>query len=400
MSGADVAIATYLLGTKVAGQANVVAVRSWVDESVPMALRDASERLRRAESVSLALHIEAEAASLYWSALAPVAITFVKNDLPRVPEHWRTFAQRGSPLTNSPRRAVNPANATLNYLYALLEAQTILALSAAGLDPGMGCFHVDVPGRASFALDVMEAVRPVVDAIALDLFASRLFTFRDAVEMRDGSCRIAPALAVTLARLTPKLYGAVAPIVEHVVALLLAAPAVTSSQRVFGLAPTHLTQTRRRVARPATVRRSNAEPLEPRRCRDCGARLLASHRQRLCPACSERSRPAMIDGFVSAGLSALARRRLAGDDPAHGGAAAKARGDANAEHQRAARAFVDDGSLDAIDFARDIMPRLQGMSLREIAEACGLSQAFCSRIRAGHVVPHRRHWLALKDFSE
>jgi hypothetical protein len=52
---------------------------------------------------------------------------FPKNDLRRVPDHWRTFGTRISPLTGSPRLAVNPPNAMLNYLYALLESETRLA---------------------------------------------------------------------------------------------------------------------------------------------------------------------------------------------------------------------------------------------------------------------------------
>ena len=39
-----------------------------------------------------------------------------ESDLPRVPEHWRSFGTRASPLTGSPRRAVNAANSALNYL--------------------------------------------------------------------------------------------------------------------------------------------------------------------------------------------------------------------------------------------------------------------------------------------
>jgi hypothetical protein len=42
--------------------------------------------------------------------------------------------QRISPLTASPRLAVNPPNAMLNYLYAVLESESRLALAALGLD--------------------------------------------------------------------------------------------------------------------------------------------------------------------------------------------------------------------------------------------------------------------------
>jgi len=398
VSGADLDVTRYLLGTKVERQADVLRSLPHVDVSVPAALGAIAERVQRSERISVALEAEADAAAIYWATLGPVSLSFVTRDLARIPEHWRTIAQRGSLLTGSPRRATNPANATLNYLYALLEAQTTLALEAAGLDAGLGCFHVDVAGRPSFALDVMEAARPLVDTLALGLFASRRFVFADIVEQRDGSCRLAPSLAVTLAKLTPRLFAFIAPIVEHIIRIFEAARSATNSARITASAPTLLTQARRRIARPTTLRRSNAGPLEARRCRDCGTpldRTRASHRQRLCTSCSSRGRPTILTEFAHAGQRTLAERRAEGVDPAHGGAAAKARGASNAAHQRAVAAFVDDGSLDGLDFARDVAPGLAALPLRTIAEATGLSQAYCSKMRAGRCIPHRRHWQAL-----
>jgi hypothetical protein len=43
----------------------------------------------------------------------------------------------------------------------------------------------------------------------------------------------------------------------------------------------------------------------------------------------------------------------------------------------------------------EVLPKLDGFSLKEIAAATGLSLAACSRIRAGAKVPHPRHWGAL-----
>ena len=91
-----------------------------------------------------------------------------KADLPRVPAHWRTFNTRKSLLSGSQRLAANPANAILNYLYAVLESETRLAVAALGLDPGLGFWHVDTPARDSLACDLMEPVRPRVDAFLLD----------------------------------------------------------------------------------------------------------------------------------------------------------------------------------------------------------------------------------------
>ena len=97
---------------------------------------------------------ESLAAKAYWSAWRNVPIAFPSKDLSRVPEHWRVFGTRESPLTASPRLAVNPPNAMLNYLYALLESEARLAAAALGLDPGLGVMHFDSPSRDSLASDL------------------------------------------------------------------------------------------------------------------------------------------------------------------------------------------------------------------------------------------------------
>lgn len=51
-------------------------------------------------------------------------------------------------------------------------------------------------------------------------------------------------------------------------------------------------------------------------------------------------------------------------------------------------------------FEREIVPRLDAFSLKEIGKATGLSLAACSRIRAGAKVPHPRHWEALLTLIE
>jgi hypothetical protein len=70
--------------------------------------------------------IESLAASVYWSLWRNLAINFPRKDQSRVPDHWRVFGARISPLTGSPRVAVNPANAALNYLYCVLESESTL----------------------------------------------------------------------------------------------------------------------------------------------------------------------------------------------------------------------------------------------------------------------------------
>ena len=56
----------------------------------------------------------------------------------------------------------------------------------------------------------------------------------------------------------------------------------------------------------------------------------------------------------------------------------------------------DDGLLDGVDFRRDILPKLQKMPVRVIAEAMGASLSHGSKVRGGKLMPHRRHWKVLQ----
>jgi hypothetical protein len=44
------------------------------------------------------------------------------------------------------------------------------------------------------------------------------------------------------------------------------------------------------------------------------------------------------------------------------------------------------------DHFADCLPGLQAVSLGAMAEATGLSEGYCSFIRRGLRMPHRRHW--------
>ncbi|MDR7397478.1 MAG: CRISPR-associated endonuclease Cas1, partial [Armatimonadota bacterium] len=64
-----------------------------------------------------------------------------------------------------------------------------------GLDPGLGVLHADQPARASMALDLMEPVRPAVDAFVLDLLRERTWSTRDFQEVERGQVRVLLPLA-------------------------------------------------------------------------------------------------------------------------------------------------------------------------------------------------------------
>jgi CRISPR-associated endonuclease Cas1 len=172
-TGAALHITRELIGQKLDGQERV-ARKNLLDSRTADAIAAFRGAVESAETVDAMRHLESQGAAAYWAAWRDLPIMFPKADLPRVPAHWRTFDTRKSPLSGSQRLAANPANAILNYLYAVLESETRLAVAVLGLDPGLGFWHVDTPARDSLACDLMEPVRPKVDAFLLDLKCPRL----------------------------------------------------------------------------------------------------------------------------------------------------------------------------------------------------------------------------------
>jgi len=73
-------------------------------------------------------------------------------------------------LGRSRRPPLDSVNAMLSFAYTLLAHDYSAALESVGLDPYVGFLHVDRPGRASLALDLMEELRAVLaDRLVLTL---------------------------------------------------------------------------------------------------------------------------------------------------------------------------------------------------------------------------------------
>ncbi len=401
-NGAGVAIARDLIRHKLEGQKRVLERLPEGPEAAGV-IGGALEALSEATSVEELRSAEAAAAAAYWGAWAGVPVRFVRKDAERVPGHWRSFGARTSPLTGSPRNAASPANALLNYLYAVLETEARIAALAVGLDPGLGILHADLRARDSLVHDLMEPVRPDVDAFVLELLRDRVFAAREFHETRTGTCRLAPPLPQLLAETAPRWAKAIGPVTEQVARALFVDNA-RRTQRKRHPVPTPLTGSNRRSGRDADGERSKADrPTSitalPRACLECGA-LLTNRQRSYCNECFPGRKQAAIGAFSNAGPDALASLRNAGADPAHGGDAARKRGETNARHARDAAAWKQQaGPSDTETFVRDILPRLQGVPLSRMAEATGLSLRWCSLIRRGIRVPHPRHWGPLKQLS-
>lgn len=159
---------------------------------------------RRADSLSRVRTLESIGAKHYWQSFRDLPVAFNKPDTGKVPDHWQTWGSRYSPLSGfSPRLAITPAHAIVNYVFAVLEAEAVIACHKMGLDPTLGILHNDWQQRPSLALDIMEPVRPSVDRWVFEFLANTPLEKRLLWERPDGNCRLMAELCATLAQTAP-----------------------------------------------------------------------------------------------------------------------------------------------------------------------------------------------------
>jgi CRISPR-associated endonuclease Cas1 len=380
-SGTALRIARELIGKKLIGQETVVRDKL-LDSETAKKISRLRAMVDSTEEISSIRLIESQAALAYWTAWRNLPIFFPENVLARVPEHWRTFGSRHSPLTGSPRLAANPPNAMLNYLYALLESEARLAVAALGLDPGLGVLHVDTPARDSLACDVMEPVRPLIDSYLLDWITREPLSREWFFEQRDGNCRLMAPFAIRLSETAPVWNRAVAPFAEWV------ARAFWSRTRSKQLPPTRLTQQAKREAkgqfhdlpvksapRPQHVCAMCGKPIEPRYeyCRDC-----------LVPLSAESLKQAAHAGRIAAQSDEAQRRRA----------------ETHRRHVLAQSAWSPSSQpawLTDKLYAEQIQAKLGNLTNKMIAEALGVSMPYAADVRRGKRQPHPRHWQNLAE---
>jgi len=264
----------------------------------------------------------------------------------------------------------------------------------------MGVLHADQPARDSLALDLMEPVRPEVDAYVLELLQGQTFRAADFFETRQGVCRLMPPLTHMLCETATHWTRRVAPIAEWVAGQFASAP----GSRVRHL-PTPLTQTQRSAGRAATRQQPRREPKSPKpaliaACRICGE-VLPSLGRSYCDDCLPTANAESLSKFQEAGPAALAKMMAEGRDTSHGGAAAYKRAANLARRQQEAAEWERTRGLpDPKEFAKKILQGIQGVPIHRMVKATGLSLRYCSLIRRGLRVPHPMHWERLKAIGK
>jgi CRISPR-associated endonuclease Cas1 len=384
-SGAALEIARSLVQQKLVQQERII--RERFDDS-PLAdlIGQARSAQANARSIDEVRHYEAVAAKFYWSAWRSLPVNFPKNDLCRVPDHWRTFGTRQSPLTGSPRRAANPANTILNFLYTLLQSECRLALAALGLDPGIGVLHADTPNRDSLACDLMETARPLVDIYVHDWIKHQLLRRDWFFEDRDGNCRLMGTFVKRLSETSQMWQRAIAPHAEWIARTLWKKRTRSHDAKLLA---TRLTQANRRTAQggnPRVSLVSGPKPLQV--CPICGERLKRDANR--CSQCSkEVSRRNLLE--------AAKIGRVAAQSPDAAAHRANTQKKQHAIRKEWALSEKPE-TLTEKAYREKIIPCLNEMPVKAIASALAVSLPYAADIRTGKRIPHLRHWQRLADF--
>lgn len=184
---ASLAIAANMVAAKIANSRTVLmrAARDHgtTDPARATALLHASDKMGhrlgtipRATSLDQLRGIEGECASFYFAAFPHLLV----NHDPAITIEGR-----------SRRPPLDPVNALLSFLYAMLRHDCRSALESCGLDAQCGFLHRDRPGRPSLALDLMEEFRAYfADRLALSLFNRKQLQWKHFESLENGAVNL------------------------------------------------------------------------------------------------------------------------------------------------------------------------------------------------------------------
>ncbi|MBC7230273.1 MAG: CRISPR-associated endonuclease Cas1 [Actinobacteria bacterium] len=135
----------------------------------------------RANSMEELLGIEGNAAHIYFAVL------------PRLIKPRGTDELEFNFEGRNRRPPLDPVNAMLSFLYAILVKEITVTAYAVGLDPYLGLMHRPRHGKPALALDLMEEMRPIiVDSVVLTMINNGEAAGKDfikgmgSVHMSDG----------------------------------------------------------------------------------------------------------------------------------------------------------------------------------------------------------------------
>ena len=285
---------------------------------------------------------------------------------------------------------VNPPNAALNYLYAMLEAEARLAAAELGMDPGLGVLHKDRPNRDGLACDLMEAVRPLVDAYLFDWLSRGPLCREWFFEQGNGNCRLMGEFAARLSETAPIWRKAIGPIAERAANMFWRSRVKRSVRQIAS----RLTQTRRSQGRSAYRRadsvQASPKPTPDNRCSICGGQIRKG--ARCCSGC------APLVG--RANLLQTAKLGRAASHTSISEARRSATRMKQAEAQRKWNPIDLPEWLDEEYYRSKVLPALARLTITKIQVAMDVTFPYAAMVRKGIRIPHPRHWLALSKLAQ
>jgi CRISPR-associated endonuclease Cas1 len=374
-NGSALAISKELISAKLRGQENLIREK-FQNSEVADIIAGFQMRLPNAGNLDAVRLLEGHAAVGYWSAWHDVPILWPKSDAGKIPAHWCRFGNRASPLSGGPRLAINPANALLNYAFALVESETRLALVALGLDPGIGFLHPARAYRDSLALDVMEPIRPDVERWLYQWLTSETLRRSDFHETGTGNCRLMSSLCSMLSETAPTWAKLVAPWAEFV------AQALSSGIHGKRVISTRLTQRNKRDVQNAVMPPVHL-PRPEHTCGSCGAKIARG--KKVCQECWKHE---TVKEFA-------AGRRLAQCPDA-----ITKRAETMLQHRKEINNWKPSDLpawLTREFYVTQILPALASIAKSRIRFALGVSEPYSSYIQTGQRIPHPRHWQRLAE---
>jgi hypothetical protein len=247
----------------------------------------------------------------------------------------------------------------------------------------MGVLHVDTEARDSLACDLMEAVRPDVDAFLVDWITRETLKREWFFEQSNGNCRLMGSLAARLSETGPTWGRAVAPIAEWAAQTFWTRN--RKPPRGGRTLPTPLTQRRRSEGRGHEFNPVMTPAQIPRNiCAGCGTTTLGGQ---YCPGCGrEVSREKLIELAKSGRKVALSPRSR------------KKHAETQRRHRAAQREWLAAPKPDWLTentYDEKIQTQLASVTISAISSTLGVSEVYAANIRKGRYRPHERHWLAL-----
>jgi CRISPR-associated protein Cas1 len=212
-------LGTWIISEKVNGQAQTLQIISeeyadfdWMDERRKKNICNAIEFMLHAVNnnnsqnmrgeVDL-LDIESKSAQMYWNSFNGIPIHWRKTK--NIPENWLCLSKRKNAKSGYAYNAVDPFNASLNYLNAVVCAKLKIMCIKNNLDVDFGIFHNSDAYKAGLLYDLIELLRAKTELLLFNCFMNSIFEFKDFYETPDGACKLSKNVICKLVSMVDEL---------------------------------------------------------------------------------------------------------------------------------------------------------------------------------------------------